>query len=536
VRAWVSIATLLAKTSPRTRLVLGVVVVLAVLARVSVIVAAVSVARSDANAATLSVIVAGGLYALERAALAVARAGVECDLHRMTARALLQGDILEVPAADVSRVVYEGAYHGIQLLTGILPSLVADGVVASGAIPLLAATLPLRLVVLAAGALVIVMLGLFVVQSSMQRLEQRTRDAYQMLSDTMTGVVEGRLEIVARGGEPEIMRALEEQLRVFLRTSVRAAYGTAFLGRAPIVAAALSVGVAVLADATSRELLASAVLANALLLAAALRPMFGAIIALQGAVRTLTFVRPFIDLLNRPPRLDATQEGGVAPELPASIELDELSFGYDSTPPVLSNLTFSWSGSEPLVLAGANGSGKSTLLRLLLGLRPPTSGALRIAGRELGTLDLRELRHAVAYLPQRPYLGEPHTTVRAAMKLGCPDASDEAIRRTLERTGILEAFAEREDPLLVSVGELSAGQRQRVALARVLLNDGAKVVLLDEPDANLDREGISLAASLVRELAAARKMVVVVAHTAELTAVSERRLELGALERERRAS
>ncbi|MDF2693252.1 MAG: toxin transporter, ATP-binding protein, partial [Labilithrix sp.] len=169
-----------------------------------------------------------------------------------------------------------------------------------------------------------------------------------------------------------------------------------------------------------------------------------------------------------------------------------------------------------------------TLLRILLGLRPPTSGALRIGGRDLATLDLPKLRQAIAYLPQRPYLGEPHTTVGAAMKLGRGDASDDAIQRALERTGILAAFAEREDPLLVSVGELSAGQRQRVALARILLNGEAKIVLLDEPDANLDREGIAFVASLVRELASAGKMVVVIAHTSELNAVSPRRLELGA--------
>jgi len=131
----------------------------------------------------------------------------------------------------------------------------------------------------------------------------------------------------------------------------------------------------------------------------------------------------------------------------------------------------------------------------------------------------------VAYLPQRPYLGEAHVTVRAALRLGITDASDVAMYEALARLDVLEPL-QGDDRLSTPVGELSTGQRQRVALARVLLQDAA-MILLDEPDANLDREGIELVGSIVRELCREGKMVAVAVHTPELAALSTNRVELG---------
>jgi ABC-type transport system involved in cytochrome bd biosynthesis fused ATPase/permease subunit len=88
--------------------------------------------------------------------------------------------------------------------------------------------------------------------------------------------------------------------------------------------------------------------------------------------------------------------------------------------------------------------------------------------------------------------------------------------RALTRTRLLDALAGRGSSALdVRVGELSAGQRQRLALARVLLQD-AHIVLLDEPDANLDRDGIAMVRALLEELVAEGRMVAVAAHTREL--------------------
>src|SRR6185312_16143225 len=96
-----------------------------------------------------------------------------------------------------------------------------------------------------------------------------------------------------------------------------------------------------------------------------------------------------------------------------------------------------------------------------------------VDGRPLEELDLEQLRRSASYLPQRPYLGEGYNTVRSAIALAV-DASDDAMLTALERVGLAL-------PLATRLGELSAGQRQRLALARVLLQD-TPIVLVDEPD------------------------------------------------------
>jgi putative ABC transport system ATP-binding protein len=95
----------------------------------------------------------------------------------------------------------------------------------------------------------------------------------------------------------------------------------------------------------------------------------------------------------------------------------------------------------------------------------------------------------------------------------------------LERVGLLSVLKRRDaDPLETRVDTLSVGQRQRVALARLLCTDAA-LYLLDEPDANLDRAGITLVAELIKELSG-RAMVAFAAHTPELLEVADRVVHL----------
>jgi ATP-binding cassette, subfamily C, bacterial CydCD len=110
------------------------------------------------------------------------------------------------------------------------------------------------------------------------------------------------------------------------------------------------------------------------------------------------------------------------------------------------------------------------------------------------------------------------------------DTPDETMLRALERAGMLESLRRRSsDPLAPRVGELSVGERQRVALARVICSS-APMVLLDEPDANLDRLGIAAVQSVLKEVAR-QKMVLIVAHTPELLELADHvvTLEAGSL-------
>ena len=182
----------------------------------------------------------------------------------------------------------------------------------------------------------------------------------------------------------------------------------------------------------------------------------------------------------------------------ALLTVQNLSFAYDGRP-VLKGVSLAVEAGEFVGLIGANGSGKTTLLRVLLGLLP-TSGEVKLCDEPLKSLDRREIAVRATMVSQDTRVDFAFTA-REIVAMGrtpylgrfTPEsASDkEAIARAMRETGT-EDFAERP------VTELSGGERQRVHLARALAQE-TRVVLLDEPTANLDLAHQFEALQLVRE-------------------------------------
>jgi ABC-type multidrug transport system fused ATPase/permease subunit len=223
--------------------------------------------------------------------------------------------------------------------------------------------------------------------------------------------------------------------------------------------------------------------------------------------------------------------GGTVPDsAPRRIAWRDVCFAYGpDQKDVLRAVSFEWRAGEVLALAGPNGSGKSTCLRAALGLGTLKAGYVLVDGVPIHELDLGRWRRSVAFLPQRPYL-PARMSVRECVALLGADVPDEVLRRALDQVGMLKTLVRASpDPMSVKVGGLSAGERQRIALARMLCRP-APLVLLDEPDANLDAGGVRLIGDLVADLARGR-MVLVVAHTKELLALADRvvTLEAGAV-------
>jgi len=161
-------------------------------------------------------------------------------------------------------------------------------------------------------------------------------------------------------------------------------------------------------------------------------------------------------------------------------------------------------------ITGPNGAGKTTLARLVAGLGAPTSGAIRLGGADPRAVDRRD----VAFVPQAPVLVES-LTIADNVRLVATEASDPRIVEILTTPGLRQ-------PLERQVGELSRGEAGRVGVARALLC-GARVVVLDEPDAWLDRAGQEqLTVQLRRE--ASERCVVVVTHADPLLDAADRRI------------
>jgi len=237
-----------------------------------------------------------------------------------------------------------------------------------------------------------------------------------------------------------------------------------------------------------------------------LPPLLNVVFGAHELVRLKARLVPFGRIVLRPSRTDAGP--APAPRVPGAIAFEAVTFGYREGEAVLDRRSFTWPEGI-LLLQGANGSGKTTLFRLLLGLREPQGGRILLAGEPLSG---RGLRARAGYLTQRPFLGEPHTTVEEAIRWIAPDASRAQMESALAMTGLLALLEKREgDVLRRPIGELSGGQRQRLALARILCREAA-VVVLDEPDANLDQEGLRALVGVIERLRAEGRMVAVAAH------------------------
>jgi ATP-binding cassette, subfamily C, bacterial CydD len=173
---------------------------------------------------------------------------------------------------------------------------------------------------------------------------------------------------------------------------------------------------------------------------------------------------------------------------------------------------------EVVALTGPSGCGKSTALAVLLGFVAPTSGGVRVGGVPLSSLDRAAWRERIAWVPQRPHLFAG--TVRDNITLGAGGDVARAVREAGADTFVADL-----DLLLGDDGTgLSAGQRQRIALARAFLRD-APVVLLDEPTANLDAGTAAGIMAAIRRLAHGRT-VIMAAHRPELIALADREISL----------
>ncbi|WP_217207682.1 thiol reductant ABC exporter subunit CydD [Streptomyces sp. AC550_RSS872] len=192
----------------------------------------------------------------------------------------------------------------------------------------------------------------------------------------------------------------------------------------------------------------------------------------------------------------------------------------------VSGASFAVEPGETVALVGPSGAGKSTLLNVLLGFVRPTEGRVRVGGADLAELDLEEWRSRIAWVPQRPHLYAG--TIAENVRLARPDADDAAVRQALADAGALEfvdALPLGVDTVLGEDGAgLSAGQRQRLALARAFLAD-RPVLLLDEPTAALDGATEADVVEAVRRLAVGRTVLLVV-HRPALLGVADRVVRL----------
>jgi PrtD family type I secretion system ABC transporter len=236
-----------------------------------------------------------------------------------------------------------------------------------------------------------------------------------------------------------------------------------------------------------------------------------------------------------PASVIATSPNIALPAPAGRIDVERLAFTFSPSRPVLiKNVSFSIAAGESLGVIGASASGKTTLARLLLGLWRPQAGAVRLDGADISRWDRDALGEHIGYLPQDVELfagtvGENIARFRQA------SGASEKIVRAAQLAHAHELILQLPEGYDTQIGDggaiLSGGQRQRIALARALFGS-PRLVVLDEPDANLDLAGQAALLAALADLRSRGVTVVVVSHNPALTSALDKLLVLknGALD------
>jgi ATP-binding cassette subfamily B protein len=237
-----------------------------------------------------------------------------------------------------------------------------------------------------------------------------------------------------------------------------------------------------------------------------------------------SFERIFELLDRRPPDLHRPPSTRRLPADASTLELDRVQFAYQALPgldrnptpgadapvPVLRDVSFRVPTGQRVAVVGPSGAGKSTIAALAARLYEPDEGTVRVAGTDVREVADADLRRTVGVLTQDAYF--LHDTIRANLRYAAPDADEQRLVEACRAAQIWPLIRELPDGLDTVVGDrgyrLSGGEKQRLAIARLLLKD-PRIVVLDEATAHLDTESERLVQQALDRCLAGRTTLVI---------------------------
>jgi subfamily B ATP-binding cassette protein MsbA len=229
--------------------------------------------------------------------------------------------------------------------------------------------------------------------------------------------------------------------------------------------------------------------------------------------RSIAAMGSIFDILDSEPTVKDAPDAAVLTSSQGRIDFENVTFRYANTATdAVSNLKLRIERGKTYALVGASGAGKTTILSLILRLYDPTSGTVRIDGRDLRTLTQKSLREQIGLVTQETFLF--HDTIFRNIQFGRLDATQQEIYEAAHTASAHDFIMAQPKGYQTVIGDkgclLSGGQQQRLAIARALLKN-APILLLDEATSSLDSESEMQIQKALEKLAAGRT-VIAIAH------------------------
>jgi ATP-binding cassette subfamily C protein/ATP-binding cassette subfamily C protein EexD len=268
------------------------------------------------------------------------------------------------------------------------------------------------------------------------------------------------------------------------------------------------------------EITPGAMIAASIIMGRALAPVEMAVGQWRSFVACRTAYRRLNDMLKSVPEVDKPMD---LPAPTGSVTVENaIITAPESSVAVVKNVSIEINSGEALGLIGPSGSGKSTLARALVGVWRPRSGAIRFDGADLNQWDPERLGPFVGYIPQGVELFDGNVAENIS-RFGEMDS--EKVIEAAHKAGVHEMILNLANGYETQIGSgglaLSGGQRQRIALARAVYGNPA-VLVLDEPNANLDSEGENALLASLEGLKKSGSTIVVISHRPALLAVVDK--------------
>jgi len=278
--------------------------------------------------------------------------------------------------------------------------------------------------------------------------------------------------------------------------------------------------------AINHEIAAGLVIAGSVLLGRALAPLDLIIGSWKGFISARAQYARLNDILDKQ-KAEPERMSLPAPEGHILVENLIVSAPGGKTP-IIKGITFSVPAGQVVGIIGPSASGKSTLARALMGIWQPQHGVVRLDGADIANWDKNELGPHVGYLPQDIELFEGSISENIAR---FADINAEEVIRAARIAGVHEMILllpEGYDTVIGSDGvNLSGGQRQRIGLARALYGS-PRLIILDEPNSNLDETGEQALANAIRHMKATGSTIFVITHRTTILSQLDRLLVMSA--------